>query len=245
MIRNRRFAVVFAAAAVVSYANVPCTAGQEAIPKRDPDDAAFDRAYEADRRHKFFDLNEHGHEERMLAEVFGSRKLKPVCVWGANDEVVARISKADFAFSLELRGEGVTDKSIAHIAKMHQLRELIVVDTSIKGDQLEQLGALTHLRHLKIAGTKLENASFRFLEKMPDLNQLTLVETGFSEEDLAHLGNCSNLRVLYVPDVRLTDRGLIHFGVLKELKYLFIDENTSQKGAVTLRQILPDTKIFN
>jgi Leucine-rich repeat (LRR) protein len=205
-------------------------------------DADFDAAYDSDKVGTFFDLARH--DVGLLHEFLALRTLRPIGVWNANDKVTQRISQVATIFSLDLRGHDVTNKSLESIRNMRQLRELVLVDTSIDGEKLANLGALSRLRHLKITSSPIEEDSLQFVEKLERLEQLTLADIGISDADVRSMTTCRHLKTLFLGNVKVSDSAISDLGTMKQLKYLFLaGTDISEDGVRKLESLLPSTTI--
>jgi hypothetical protein len=100
---------------------------------------------------------------------------------------------------------------------------------------LENLKALTGLRHLILNGTRVGDAGLAHLKALTELEFLALKGTRVSDAGLKHLITLTGLRYLELNDTRVGDGGLEHLLVLTSLDSLFLsDTRVSDAGLARL-----------
>ncbi|MEO1995004.1 MAG: hypothetical protein ABGZ17_06980, partial [Planctomycetaceae bacterium] len=107
-----------------------------------------------------------------------------------------------------LRGRGLTDDGLAHLARLKNITWLNLKDTKITGAGLAHLQGLDKLRWLHLEQTQVGDAGMQHLAGLPNLEYLNLYATNITDNALAQLAQCKHLRRLYVWQTRVTDLGV-------------------------------------
>jgi hypothetical protein len=97
------------------------------------------------------------------------------------------------------------------------LRELIALEpkrlvitycSSIRVDQLQQLGEMRSLEHLSLSHTPLNIPDFTWIPQFPNLKTLLLLGTGADDTCVSFVVSISGLEELDLAECKLTDRGV-------------------------------------
>ena len=84
---------------------------------------------------------------------------------------------------LQMANPDVTDKTLAYLSEMHQLRELDLNDTQVSDEGLSALAELDSLESLRLRATRVTDRGFRdHLMPLPNLRRLDLRETDVTAE---------------------------------------------------------------
>lgn len=94
---------------------------------------------------------------------------------------------ADKIVSLDLARTKVSDKGLASVAAMKNLRELHLENTAISDAGLDQLKGLAALEYLNLYGTKVTDAGIQKLAGLGKLKALYLWQTGVTKGGVAQL----------------------------------------------------------
>lgn len=114
----------------------------------------------------------------------------------------------------------VSDRGIAHLGQLTQLRELVLSNNSISDAGIEHLVALQALEELHLG------------------------QTNVTDEGAAMLAQLLRLRSLYLDGTDISDAGLVHLEGLSKLKMLSLTGTDLSAEAVNrLREKLPETYI--
>ncbi|MBX7209890.1 MAG: hypothetical protein K1X78_16355 [Verrucomicrobiaceae bacterium] len=94
---------------------------------------------------------------------------------------------ADKVVSLDLARTKVTDKGLASVASMKNLKELHLENTGVTDAGLDQLKGLAELEYLNLYGTKVTDAGVQKLAGLGKLKALYLWQTGVTKAGVAQL----------------------------------------------------------
>lgn len=94
---------------------------------------------------------------------------------------------ADKITSLDIARTKVTDKGLASVAAMKNLRELHLENTAVTDAGLDQLKGLAALEYLNLYGTKVTDAGIQKLAGLGKLKSLYLWQTGVTKGGVAQL----------------------------------------------------------
>jgi Leucine-rich repeat (LRR) protein len=127
--------------------------------------------------------------------------------------------------ALRLSGEsGVTsvdDDGMVHVAKMKNLKALLLDFLWISEVGLEQLAGLDKLEELYLAKTLVGDDALAMMSQFPRLKKLRLSQCQFENEGLAHLTKVTTLEDLDLSENNsINDSGMPHLAGLKKLKRL-------------------------
>ena len=96
---------------------------------------------------------------------------------------------------LELHGEKITDKGLANLAGLTQLKRLNLANTDITDAGLKHLENLGSLRDLSLAGTRVDGSGLAAISTL-DLVTLDLDNTHATDACLTHIGRFPHLLML-------------------------------------------------
>lgn len=127
--------------------------------------------------------------------------------------------------ALRLSGESgatsVDDDGMVHVAKMKNLKALLLDFLWISEDGLEQLAGLDKLEELYLAKTLVGDDALAMMSQFPRLKKLRISQCQFENEGLAHLANVTTLEDLDLSENNsINDSGMPHLAELKKLKRL-------------------------
>jgi hypothetical protein len=127
--------------------------------------------------------------------------------------------------ALRLSGEsGVTsvdDDGMVHVAKMKNLKALLLDFLWISEVGLEQLAGLDKLEELYLAKTLVGDDALAMMSQFPRLKKLRISQCQFENEGLAHLAKVTTLENLDLSENNsINDSGMPHLSGLKNLKQL-------------------------
>ena len=129
--------------------------------------------------------------------------------------------------------EGLTDRGLSEIVKMHSLQELFIGsegNNRLTGRGFALLQRLRNLKVLGLADPSLTNDALRYVARLETLEFLSL-RPPFSDEGLQYLTACPRLKILYLHQLNITDTGLQYvsqIGTLEEVYAIWIDTITDQ-----------------
>ncbi|MCH8922807.1 MAG: hypothetical protein IIA67_06625 [Planctomycetes bacterium] len=107
-----------------------------------------------------------------------------------------------------LRGRGLTDQGLQHVAALKNVASLNLRNTKISSAGLVHLNGLEKLRWLHLERTAIGDAGIEHLAGLPNLEYLNLYGTKITDKALEQLAGCQNLRRLFVWQTDVTDVGV-------------------------------------
>lgn len=127
--------------------------------------------------------------------------------------------------ALRLSGESgatsVDDDGMVHVAKMKNLKALLLDFLWVSEVGLEQLSGLDKLEELYLAKTLVGDDALAVMSQFPRLKRLRISQCQFENEGLAHLAKVTTLEDLDLSENNpINDLGMPHLSELKKLKRL-------------------------
>lgn len=172
-------------------------------------------------------LNETGVSDEGMATVGKVATLQNVDLRGctisnAGLEPLAALSDLK---ALRLSGESgatsVDDDGMVHVAKMKNLKALLLDFLWISEVGLEQLAGLDKLEELYLAKTLVGDDALAAMSQFPRLKKLRISQCQFENEGLAHLAKVTTLEDLDLSENNsINDAGMPHLSGLTKLKRL-------------------------
>ena len=164
------------------------------------------------------------------------------------DDVLAALRSQSGIKTLHLGGDTITDKGLASVAKLTDLRELVIWwATDITDAGVAHLSFLPKLRMVDISLSSLTDEAVRHLSELPALEDLHLQGKKFSDQSLLHLSRAKGLRSLYLRmDVsEISDEGLKHLEGLMNLRRLHLEKTpVSAEAKARLLKAIPSLEII-
>ena len=118
-----------------------------------------------------------------------------------------------------LRGRGLTDKELVHVAALKNVVSLNLRNTKVTSAGLVHLNGLEKLRWLHLEKTAIGDEGIEYLAGLPNLEYLNLYGTKITDKSLDQLTGRKHLRRLFVWQTEVTDAGVARLGkALPELK---------------------------
>jgi hypothetical protein len=127
--------------------------------------------------------------------------------------------------ALRLSGESgatsVDDDGMVHVAKMKNLKALLLDFLWVSEVGLEQLAGLDKLEELYLAKTLVGDDALATMSQFPRLKKLRISQCQFENDGLAHLTKVTTLEDLDLSENnQINDLGMPHLSGLKKLKRL-------------------------
>lgn len=127
--------------------------------------------------------------------------------------------------ALRLSGENgatsIDDDGMAHVARMKNLKALLLDFLWISEVGLEQLAGLDKLEELYLAKTLVGDDALAMMSQFPRLKKLRISQCQFENAGLAHLAEVTTLEDLDLSENNsINDSGMPHLSGLKKLKRL-------------------------
>lgn len=179
------------------------------------------------RRVKSVLLNETGVTDAGMATVGKIATLQNVDLRGCTisnaglEPLVALSQLKALRLSGESGATSVDDDGMVHVAKMKNLKALLLDFLWISEVGLEQLAGLDKLEELYLAKTLVGDDALATMSQFPRLKKLRISQCQFENEGLAHLAKVTTLEDLDLSENNsINDSGMPHLSGLTKLKRL-------------------------
>lgn len=130
-----------------------------------------------------------------------------------------RLRGEEWEVDFHLRGRGLTDKGLVHVAALKKVAWLNLSNTKITSAGLLHLKGLKKLRWLHLEKTEVRDNGIEHLAGLTNLEYLNLYATNITDKALEQLKGCKNLKRLYIWQTKVTDAGVARLEkTLPELK---------------------------
>ena len=147
----------------------------------------------------------------------------------------------------------LNDDVMPHIARMTNVKELMIDGTGITDTGFELITSMSSLREVWITNTLLTDRSLKTLTSLPNLSELTFYPHEMTNDGLSHLPQITQLRSICIAGVddggakHITDEGLKHLHPMTDLEtFTYVDElGVTEQGITDLKAALPDCDISN
>jgi hypothetical protein len=153
-------------------------------------------------------------DEKSAAAVKGSKRIAALTVEDAS---------------------GTTDRTLATIGTLTNLRELSLFKSGMTNAGMSHLKGLKELRKLHLVDAKVYDSGVAALKGNPKLAELDLSGTMITNAAAATFKTLTGLRLLAVNKTKFGDAGVAQLKELKDLKKLeAIASDVTEKGAMVL-----------
>jgi hypothetical protein len=142
---------------------------------------------------------------------------------GPADDALAKLSTQTKVKTLQIGGEQVNDRNLAHVGKLTSLEELIIFPgTDVSDAGLAHLAGLKRLRIFLLSNSRLTDDGLASLASLTNLEELVLDGAGFSDRGIAHLMGMTRLESLSLGGGQhtITNAGLKSLESMRNLKTL-------------------------
>ena len=140
--------------------------------------------------------------------------------------------------------KAVVDHDLQYQPNLGELRELILMATSISDATFQPLTKYKKLVELNVAGTTVNGSGFRHLKENESLEILLCGGCPIIDTNLVHLKSCKRLSVLGLIDTKVTDAGMEHLNDITTLKELRLNgDRVTDKGVEKLTKLKGLTKL--
>ena len=109
---------------------------------------------------------------------------------------------------IDLSDTTVTDADIKYIAKLKNIKTLIVNLTGVTDAGMDHVVRMTSLTELYLLGTRISDKGMATLCRLPNLRTLDIRETDVTDAACGSLGTMHRLRLLKVTKSHLTNNGV-------------------------------------
>jgi hypothetical protein len=110
--------------------------------------------------------------------------------------------------AVDLDSPMVTDRTLQDVARLRQIRYLIISDSTITNAGLSHLGRLPCLRSLNINNSHVNNDSLPAIVSLSQLEELIIQDAPITDNGLRHLRNMTGLRKLILDRTSVTEVGV-------------------------------------
>ena len=153
---------------------------------------------------------------------------------GVTDEAIAHLAALTSLESINLVGALVTDDGLAHLTALPSLAEIDLGSTEISDAGVERLRAVMTLERVGLGGTKITDTALIYLKGLP-LRGLDIGRTTVTDEGLAHLDAFQLEDLSVYRNTTISDEGLRHIGKQAALKTLMLrGTDITEKGLAHL-----------
>lgn len=169
-----------------------------------------------------------------------------VSLWGPGitDEVLVNVAKASSITQLNASNTSITDKGLAELKKLPNLRMLSILGSVAHGSGLDGLADSGKLTNLSFSATHLDADGVRMIAKIKSLKSLELHAALVKETDLFPLRELSGLWSINLGYAEVTDWTVSWLPYLKELRQIDIGNTRITKhGVRQLRKFIPGVRV--
>jgi Leucine-rich repeat (LRR) protein len=162
-----------------------------------------------------------------------------------DDKSAAILKNSPHVVSLTVEDAAkVTDRTLAAIGTLSNLRELTLVRPGITNSGVAPLKGLKELRKLFLFDAKVTDTGVSTLKGLDHLEELDLSGTGITSGAAATFKMLSGLRLLGVSKTKFGDAGALQLKEMKELQELdAVNTDLSVKAAQALESAIPGLRI--
>ncbi|MCA9246515.1 MAG: hypothetical protein KDA42_05350 [Planctomycetales bacterium] len=140
----------------------------------------------------------------------------------------------------------ITDAGLAIVAKIPSVQAIRIEGTRLTDTSLAHLARLTDLKQVALIDTGLTDASFRSFASLRSLEAVRISEPKFNGSGLSHLRQCSNLSSLQLEQSGVTDESLTHLEPFRSLRFLSVtDTQVSDEALLAMWRTNPDLLIVS
>ncbi|NLX57142.1 MAG: hypothetical protein GXY58_18705 [Planctomycetaceae bacterium] len=132
---------------------------------------------------------------------------------------------------LSICGNRITDAALVHVARMYQLRAL-VLSCHITDSGLPALAELTNLEYLDLTQSQVTDAGAIQLLQFAKLRTLILNGTQITNDSLATLAELKTLEDLYLGNTLIDDGAVASLKQMEQLQLLFLRDTQFTANAV-------------
>lgn len=172
---------------------------------------------------------------QALEGLRGSKALKDLKLWHLpgpfGGDPVPLLSTCPNLEHINLHKAGLTNVSLAPLAKLRSLRSLYLGGNGFSDSELAVLADIPALESLNLSECNLTGQSLAFLPKLKFARSLALSNCQFGAEIAGNVAKMPALTSLHLYGAGLTDDTLRPFGGNKTLRELFIDETMLTSAA--------------
>lgn len=178
-----------------------------------------------------------------LDELTELRELSIIRAKSIDDQGSDRLRRLHNLRTLWLLDTSISDATLAHVKGLTQLEWLQLDGTNVGDPGMEFVAALPKLKHLHLGRTNVGDAGVESLSGLSQLRNLDLGGTKITDAGLSAIARLAQLEQLELWPTSITDSGLQHLHSLNNLKELTIGPHVTQEGADELRKALPQCKV--
>lgn len=125
--------------------------------------------------------------------------------------------------------EAATDRGLAGVKNLLNLRELTLDQTHVTDEGLSTLVEFPHLRRLDLSSTLVTDVGAAVLSKLPELRQLTLGSL-VTEASAPSLEKLKSLEEIDISQTQIGEKGLAALATLPQLKTIYLGKHVTEEG---------------
>lgn len=167
----------------------------------------------------------------------------------ANDDALLACTALFGLKHLSITSPMVTDRGLAYVASLNELKWLDVGDADISGKQLSLLPCLRNLNFLRLDTDRSSpdfSETFKALHGSKNLYTLSARTCDVCDQDMVHIASCTNLTELILSsNLGLTEEGLKQLAALKNLKHLRLTNIPLKPGIISTLSQLKHLKVLH
>ncbi len=155
------------------------------------------------------------------------------------DEMLQPLARFTRIEELHLARTGITGKLFDRFSSLHELRVLILDETSFDDHGMQRLGEAIWMQRLDLSSTRITGRGLALLHRMKSLFDLSLYATVVGDADLEVLESLPQLRNLNLGLTQVTDGAIDKLAYLHHLEVLHLGGTAVTDRALTRLAELP------
>jgi WD40 repeat protein len=160
------------------------------------------------------------------------------------DKHLAALADLDNLRNLNLDNTAVTDAGMKDVARARNLVSLSLTNTQVTDAGLAELKPLTNLEDLRLDQLPITDAGLAHLTAFPRLRRLSLYKTAVTDDGVAYLKQLPSLERLSLDETSTGDEALRHVSQLPNLNYLSVwHTQVTDAGVQELQKARPGLKV--
>lgn len=146
---------------------------------------------------------------------------------------------------VSLRGENVSDETLANIKSMTSLERLSLQNTSVTDAGLAHLKPFKRLKIVDLTGSQITDEGIKSLAQIHSLETLLVNDTSLSDVGVARLADMPRLTQVRANRTKINDAALREFAKIPRLRTLWIKgTHVSDEALAEFRKQRPDCLVY-
>jgi serine/threonine protein kinase len=160
------------------------------------------------------------------------------------DKDLAVLPGLDNLRVLNLDNTEISDTGLKDVARARNLITLSLTNTQVTDAGLAELKPLTNLEDLRLDKLPITDAGLAHLTAFPRLRRLSLYKTAITDNGVAYLKQLPNLERLSLDETQTGDEALRHLSQCSNLRYVSVwQTQVTDAGVQELQKALPGLKV--